>query len=203
MFSGSSGDLGDQINAFFNTLNQLSTDPASLSLRQGVLTAAGNLATTFQGIASKLTQQRTDVDLSVGQAVEQVNRLTAEVAALNRQINGLENLGQDASAFIDQRTMLIRQLSDLIDLHTIQSDTGLALTTANGTALVAGQQSFNLETHLDPSGVQHIFAFSRRAPTSPRRSARAKLRASWRSGTRTFPACCRTWTRWRRALPRR
>src|SRR5689334_7519667 len=158
MFSGSSGDLGDQINAFFNTLNQLSTDPASLSLRQGVLTAAGNLATTFQGIASKLTQQRTDVDLSVGQAVEQVNRLTAEVAALNRQINGMENLGQDASAFIDQRTMLIRQLSDLIDIHTIQSDTGLALTTANGTALVAGQQSFELQTHLDPSGVQHIFS---------------------------------------------
>jgi flagellar hook-associated protein 1 FlgK len=46
----------------------------------------------------------------------------------------------------------------LIDVSVIQSDNGLTLTTSNGTALVAGQRSFDLQTQPDVSGVQHIFA---------------------------------------------
>jgi flagellar hook-associated protein 1 FlgK len=46
----------------------------------------------------------------------------------------------------------------LIDVSVIQSDTGIALTTSNGTALVAGGQAFGLNTQLDASGVQHIFS---------------------------------------------
>ena len=42
MFSGSSGNLGEQITNFFNRIHTLSTDPARMPLRQGVLTAAGN-----------------------------------------------------------------------------------------------------------------------------------------------------------------
>lgn len=54
--------------------------------------------------------------------------------------------------------MLINQLSGLIDVSRIQTESGITLTTSNGTALVAGNQSFSLTTQLDVSGVQHIFA---------------------------------------------
>jgi flagellar hook-associated protein 1 len=154
----SSGDLGQLFSNFFSSLQQLSTDPGSLALRQGVLTTAGNLASGFHTINNNLQSQRTNLDLNVVQAVTQVNTLTAQIAQVNGQIAALENVGKEANTFIDQRNQLINQLSQLVDVSAIQSDNGLTLTTSNGTALVAGTQSFDFSTQLDVSGVQHIFS---------------------------------------------
>jgi hypothetical protein len=158
LFSGTSTDIGTQISNFFGSLNQLSTDPTNLSLRQGVLTAAGNLANAFHSAASNLTSQRNNLGPNVVQAVQQVNVLTSQIGQLNGQIANLQNLNQEASALVDKRDVLIGQLSSLIDVSAIKSDNGLTLTTSNGTALVAGEQSFPLTTQTDVSGVQHIFS---------------------------------------------
>jgi flagellar hook-associated protein 1 FlgK len=158
MFSGNTGDIGDSLSKFFNSLQQLSTDPTSIPLRQSVLTAANNLASAFRTIVQNVQQQRSNLDLSIFQAVQETNSVTAQIAELNVQIATLENLHQDASAFIDKRNVLIGQLSQLIDVQVIQSDNTITLTTSNGTALVAGGRAFQLDTQTDPSGVQHIFA---------------------------------------------
>jgi len=157
-FTSGTGDIGTAISNFFNSVNQLSTSPADLSLRQGVLTAAGNLASSFNVAANNLTAQRSSLDGSVEQAVGQINQLTTQIAQLNGQIANLQNVGQSAGTFVDQRTQLIDQLSALVDVSVIPTDNTLTLTTANGTPLVAGHQSFQLSTQLDPSGTQHIFA---------------------------------------------
>jgi flagellar hook-associated protein 1 FlgK len=159
LFNDTSGsDIGSQLSNFFGSLNQFSADPTDLSLRQGVLTAAGNVANSFNTTANNLTQQRGNLDLDITQDVRQVNTLTTQIAQLNGQISNLQNIGANASVFVDQRDQLIGQLSSLIDVAQIQSDKGLTLTTSNGTALVAGQQNFSLTTQPDASGLQHIFA---------------------------------------------
>ena len=158
LFTANSNDIGAEISNLFASLSQLSTDPSNLSLRQGVLTAASNLATTFNNTAANLSSQRSNLDLNIVQSVEQVNTLTQQIAALNGQITALENVGQNPSAFVDQRDNLINQLSGLVDVSEIKSDNGITLTTSNGTALVAGNQSYALSTQADASGVQHVFA---------------------------------------------
>jgi len=157
-FTSSSSDIGTAISNFFSSINQLSTNPANVSLRQGVLTAAGNLSSTFNSTANQLTTQRGNLDQSVEQSVNQINVLTQQIAQLNGQISNLQNVGESPGTFIDQRTQLIDQLSSLVDVSVIPSDNTLTLTTASGTALVTGQQSYQLSTQPDPSGVQHIFA---------------------------------------------
>jgi flagellar hook-associated protein 1 len=158
MFSGSAGDIGDSLAKFFNSLQQLSTDPTNIPLRQSVITAANNLASSFRTVVQNVQLQRTNLDLSVVQTVREVNSVTEQIAELNAQITNLENLHQDASAFVDRRNVLIGQLSQLLDVSVIQSDNTITLTTSNGTALVAGQRAFQLDTQADVSGVQHIFA---------------------------------------------
>ncbi len=159
LFSGqTSGDIGSQISALFSSVSQLSTDPTNLALRQGVLTAAGNLATTFNNTSTALGGQRTSIDQNVAQTVQQVNTLTQQIAQINAQISALENVHQDAGTLVDQGDVLIGQLSGLIDVSQIKSDNGITLTTSNGAPLVVGQQSFTLSTQPDPSGVQHIFS---------------------------------------------
>jgi flagellar hook-associated protein 1 FlgK len=151
-------DVGTHLTDFFNSLNQLSADPSSLPLRQGVLTAAGNLAASFRATARNLELQRLRIDTSVGQSVDQINTLTKKVAALNQQIAELETGHQDAGVLINQRTETIRQLSQLIDVRVVTNESSISLTTANGAALVASNQSFALSTQLDPTGVAHVYS---------------------------------------------
>lgn len=157
-FTTSSSDIGTEISNFFSSLNQLSTDPTNLSLRQGVLTAAGDMALAFNDTADNLQQQRSSLDLNVTQDVQQVNVLTGQIAALNSQISQMQGANQDANGLLDQRDVLIGQLSGLIDVSSIPSDNSLTLTTSNGTPLVVGNQSFALTTQTNSSGMQDIYS---------------------------------------------
>lgn len=157
-FTTSSSDIGTEISNFFSSLSQLSTDPTSLALRQGVLTAAGDMALAFNNTADNLQQQRSSLDQNVSQDVQQVNVLTGQIAALNNQISQTEGGNQNPSALMDQRDVLIGQLSGLIDVSSFQSDNSLTLTTSNGTPLVVGGQSFALTTQTNQSGMQDIYS---------------------------------------------
>jgi flagellar hook-associated protein 1 len=159
-FTSTTGDIGTSISNFFDSINQLATNPSDLSLRQGVLTAAGNLATAFNTSANNLTQQQTNLDLGVVQQVSQVNQLSQQIAQLNGQIANLENLGQNAGTFIDQRQQAIDQLSSLIDVSVIPADNSITLTTANGAPLVTGLQSYQLTTQTNSAGLHEIYSGS-------------------------------------------
>lgn len=157
-FTSSSGDIGTAISKFFDSVNQLSTSPSDLSLRQGLLTAAGNVATAFTVASDRVSSQRSGLNQSVDQIVGQINQLTQQIAKLNSQISSLTSVGQSAGTFVDQRTQLINRLSSLIDVSVIPTNNSLTLTTDNGTALVAEQQSYQLLTQPSVSGMEHVYA---------------------------------------------
>jgi flagellar hook-associated protein 1 len=159
-FGSASTGIGADITNFFNSLQQLSPDPTNLALRQSVLTAAGNLATDFNTTAHNLQTQRSNLDLNVVQSVGDVNSLTTQIASVDRQISSVQNANGNASTLIDKQTILIRQLSALVDVQVIKTDQGISLATSNGTTLVSGSQSFALSTQLGSDGVQHIMAGS-------------------------------------------
>lgn len=148
------------LSSFFNSFQSLSTDPSSVPLRQGVLTAAGNLVGAFHQASSSLVQVRQGLDQSVTQDVSQVNQLTSQIATLNGQINSLQSIGQDAGAIIDQRTQLVNQLSNLTGLSVTNAASGnYTLATQNGSLLVVGNQSFTLSNQLNPgTGQQDIYS---------------------------------------------
>jgi flagellar hook-associated protein 1 FlgK len=158
LFSNTSQGIGTDITAFFNSLNQLSTDPTSIPARQAVLTAANNLANDFHTTVSQLDSIQTSLNQSVVQSVNNINELTSQIASLNAQVGTFQALGKDAGALEDKRNQLINQLSQLTDVHVTTTEQGVSLTTGNGTALVVGGQSFKLETSLNTSGAQEVFA---------------------------------------------
>jgi flagellar hook-associated protein 1 len=148
--------LQSPLSAFFNSLTQLSTDPSNASYRQGVLTAGQNLASAFQQDSSNLKSLQGNTDLSVVQSVDQINQLTQQIAGLNVQVSGLESIGQDPGAFLDQRTQLVRQLSGLIDISETSAGNGsLTIATTSGAVLVDGSQSFGLTTQVNPNTTYH------------------------------------------------
>ncbi len=158
LFPDDTSGIGQDISAFFESINNLSTDPSDPTLRQSVLTAAQNMATDFNGAASQLTQQTQQLNGDVQQQVEQVNQITQQIAALNNQLSAVSSTGQEYSSFLDQRTELIQQLSGLIDVSQINDGSSVTLTTKQGAALVVDGQSFALSTALNSDGNQHIYS---------------------------------------------
>ena len=159
-FGSETAGIGADITNFFSSVQQLSPDPSSLPLRQGVLGAANTLATDFNNAAISLQVQRSSVDQTAVLSVSQVNSLTAQIATVNQQISKLQGANQDTGALVDHQTTLIRSLSQLVDVQVVPTDNGISVTTSNGTALVSGSLSFALSTKLGSGGGQHIMAGS-------------------------------------------
>jgi flagellar hook-associated protein 1 FlgK len=152
--------LQSSLTAFFNSLSQLSSNPSDLNIRQGVLTAAQNLATILNQTSANLTTLQRGVDLSVAQSVSQINTLTAQIATINLQVAAAQTSGQNAGPFVDQRQQLINRLSNLADVSEIDAGHGsLTLTTSTGAPLVVGGQNFQLTSQIDPTtSFQHVFS---------------------------------------------
>jgi flagellar hook-associated protein 1 FlgK len=156
IFTTSTDDIGTQMSALFSSLSNLSTDPASSSARQGVLTAGQNLATAFNSASTTLGSQRLGLNNQVTQDVSQINQLTSQIAALAPQIAELTATGQDGGTLLDQQNQLVLQLSALTNVAVTKTNVGITLTTGNGTPLVVGNQSFAMQAVTGSDGMTHV-----------------------------------------------
>jgi flagellar hook-associated protein 1 FlgK len=142
--------IGTDVNAFFSALSALQANPSDSSVRQGVLSAAGQLASDLNGAANQIAQQTTGLNQQVSGVVGQVNSLTASIAQLNLQIeskSASDGPSGDAGTLEDQRQQDLTQLSQYIGFDQTKTENGgLTLTTANGAVLVSEGQSFALGT---------------------------------------------------------
>jgi flagellar hook-associated protein 1 len=155
-FATSTQDIGTQMSVLFASLSTLSTSPGSSASREGVLSAGQNLATAFNTASSTLTTQQAGLNSQVTQDVSQINRLTQQIAALNPQLAQLKASGQDGGTVQDQQNQLVLSLSSLTNVAVTRADTGVTLTTGNGTPLVVGSQSMALQTSTGADGMQHV-----------------------------------------------
>ncbi len=158
IFSDPTQGVGGALSAFFNSLSQLSTNPTDANARQAVLTSANNLANSFHQAVSALNTIGTGLDQSVPQTVDQINRLTNQIATLNAQVAQIQGLGKDPGTVQDQRDELIRQLSGLVNISVTQTEHGLTLTTANGVPLVVANQSYALQANANNSVLEHVYS---------------------------------------------
>ena len=158
LFPDDTTGIGQQISAFFQSINSLSTDPSDTTLRQSVLTAAQNMATSFNNTAGQLSNVRQQLDTDVTQQVEEVNQISQQIGTINGKLAQASNGTQEYGAFVDQRSALIQQLSGLIDVSQINDGISLTVTTKQGTPLVVDGTAYALSTSLNTDGVQHIYS---------------------------------------------
>ncbi len=144
--------IGDSITGLYNSFSSLATAPSDLSSREAVLSAATTLVTAFQSASSQIDSINSGISQEASTVVSQVNGLTTTIAGLNKQIASQSNRG-DAGVLEDQRQTAIAQLSQLVGLDQVTTETnGITLSLTNGAVLVAGSQSYALASGL--SGTQ-------------------------------------------------
>ncbi len=151
--------LNNALSEFFIAFDDLASNPTNLSARTAVLSAAGTLATVFNQIGSSLLQQRINLDGAVTAEVAEINGMLDGIAGLNRSIGKVENGNTPANDLRDQRDLLIKQLSEKLDVQLIDTnDNSTTLTLSGGTPLVVGTTVFRLSTtaNLDYRGFKDI-----------------------------------------------
>lgn len=155
-FASTGNDIASELTAFSRSLTQLSANPSSSAVQQGVLSSGQNLAESFHTTANSLTSAQTGADTQVTQTVSQINTLTKQIAQLNGLVSQLTQAGQVGGTVQDQRDELVQQLSTLTGISISQSSDGETITTANGSPLVMGSQNFALQTTTGSDGMQHV-----------------------------------------------
>ncbi|MGB6720814.1 MAG: flagellar hook-associated protein FlgK [Terracidiphilus sp.] len=156
LFASTGNDIASTLSAFSSSLAQLSADPTSSAAQESVLTAGQNLAQSFNTTASGLTSAQSAADQQVTDTVAQINSLTQQIAQLNAQLTPSAMSQQNGGTIEDQRDQLVQQLSTLTGISVSQSSDGEVITTGNGTPLVMGGQSYNLQTTTGTDGFQQV-----------------------------------------------
>jgi flagellar hook-associated protein 1 FlgK len=154
-FTTTGSDIASELTAFSSSLAQLSASPTSAAAQQSVIASGQNLAGAFNSTANALTSAQSQADGQVTQTVSQINTLTAQIAQLNGQLAQVP-AGENGGTVEDQRDQLVQQLAGLVGISITQSSDGETITTANGSALVVGSQSFNLQTATGSDGFQQV-----------------------------------------------
>jgi flagellar hook-associated protein 1 FlgK len=154
-FTTTGGDIASALTAFSSSLAQLSANPTSAAVQQNVISSGQGLAGAFNSTANALTSAQSQADGQVTQTVAQINTLTAQIAKLNGQIAQVP-ADENGGTVEDQRDQLVQQLAGLTGISITQSSDGETITTANGSPLVMGSQSFNLQTATGSNGLQKV-----------------------------------------------
>ena len=98
-------------------LQALLKDPNSATAKSQFVGYAGALTEYFNGMAGNLEKVQNDINQEIKLKVDQINSLAGEIASLNKQINTIELAGTKANELRDRRTLLIDELSKIVDVE--------------------------------------------------------------------------------------
>lgn len=117
------GSLSAGLDAFYNSFADLSADPSSLTARTLARQSADDLARQFNSLDSRIADIRGSAIEQLSTNVTEINRLTAQISDLNRQVVASFR-GGAAPDLEDKRDQAIDALSKLVQVRTIRDDRG-------------------------------------------------------------------------------
>ena len=149
-FSGG-GPLRVAITELFDAFDELSRNPSDRDPREITRQRAFNMIEAFQQTYTNLLAQREMQNQAVMGAAREINKLTEQIAQLNKAINNYEynNPMHMANDLRDKRNLLLDQLSAFIDVEYEQRDGYLNIKTAGGLTLVEGLHANIIQPVLD------------------------------------------------------
>ncbi len=138
--------LASALEGFYTGVNQVSSDPSSLTTRQSMVSAAEALVSRFQSLSGQIEAQYENINSQVQGYVTTINSYAQQVASLNNQIIAAQAAtNQPPNDLYDQRDLLLAELNKLIGVQTTTNSNGsLNVYFGNGQQLVVGTTATKL-----------------------------------------------------------
>jgi flagellar hook-associated protein 1 FlgK len=128
--------MGAALDGVFSSFSALAANPNDPTARASVLGAAEAFASRANAIADQLAATKNDLLHDAQATVQQINTRASSIAELNRRIQAAEAQGEDAADLKDQRNSLLLDLSQMIDVRTVEGHNGALIVQASGATLV-------------------------------------------------------------------
>src|SRR5262249_50617277 len=116
------------------------------------LAAADSFAQRANSMGDALADSKNDLLKQAQATVDEINERAKSIGELNRRIQQAVAQGEDAADLKDQRNHILLDLSQMVDVRTIDGDNGSILVQAAGTTLVEGVDSRALGIDLNSDG---------------------------------------------------
>lgn len=148
--------LGNAIEKFFQSIQELSVNPEFTTTRYQLLQDGINMTNTLRSMDAQITQLMSDNGQEINSKIIELNDITGEIAQLNRRISMLELGAGNANDLKDKRDVLLGRLSKLADIKVTNNDNGTINVLLGGTLVVHGNNTEELSTTTTAQGTVRI-----------------------------------------------
>jgi flagellar hook-associated protein 1 FlgK len=151
LFADSTAGLSATLQKFADSLQGVASAPSSIAARQVMLSEAEALAAQMADYDTRLAGLAEELNQRVTAGVNEVNSFATAIADLNERIvTATGRTGQPPNDLLDQRDLLIDQLSAKVSVNTVAQDDGaLNVFIGTGQPLVLGHQASALSAPAD------------------------------------------------------
>ena len=143
------GGLSRGLQAFFDSLQSLASDPASMPVRQTLLGQADALTRRIGALDTQLTSLQNEVSGRIDASVATINGLAQAIANTNNQIASSPGAatGNFSNDLLDQRDRLLQRLSAEVEVSVVPAAMGTVnVFIGNGQTLVLGKDATALSS---------------------------------------------------------
>lgn len=159
--------LNQALSEMWNAWRDLSLKPNGQTERVVLVTQAQFLADTVRTNYADLETVQDEIDTAIDTSVDEINRLTAEVADLNVKIIERETPGHEANEYRDRRDLAVKELSNYIDISAFEDSEGrVMVSTADGRVLVHAGSNFELSTQMNAQNHLDVYWNDSTGPTN-------------------------------------
>lgn len=113
-------------NSMYDSIQELTKNPSSETVRTQVINYADSLTTYFKTVSESLKKTQAECNFEIKNQVDQINSTAQQIAALTKQINTLEVNGGTANDLRDQRALLVDELSQIASVSVKEERVGAA-----------------------------------------------------------------------------
>lgn len=143
--------INELLSKFFNSLHDLSANPAGTAERISIIANADALSDAVNSVYLRLEQLQKDMNAQVRNMVNDINNISSQIASINVEIARAEVNGQNANDFRDMRGRLLNELAEKIDIKYFEDNSGQITVIGGGMAtLVETGNSWELDTKSNP-----------------------------------------------------
>ena len=111
-------------DSMYNSLQELSNNPGSLTVRNQVINYGKSLTEYFNSLSVNMKNIQDECNFEIRNMVDKINSTAQQIAALTKQINTLEVNGGTANDLRDQRALLVDELSQISNVSVTERVVG-------------------------------------------------------------------------------
>ncbi|MBN9286691.1 MAG: flagellar hook-associated protein FlgK [Gammaproteobacteria bacterium 39-13] len=141
LFYDGKGGIAQTLSQFFNSLQDLSNDPSSISARQVFISQGEILASQINELSTQLQNEVSNINQQLAQNAIAVNGIAQKISVVNQQISFYagNSAGDQPNDLFDLRDQYLFELSQYVGVSTnVQNDGSLNVFIGNGQSLVLG-----------------------------------------------------------------